>query len=307
MSCRPDWIRLVGHETSRLSVFNKIRDRFGEPTRDTSGGQHFKSGKYWEPGIQTSYGHRCKVMMVDIQGAAWAVTPVSELIQLVYDIMHNGFHFTRIDLAVDHVNMGLNLCERIRECCEKGQLCHIRKFSYDPEFKADGTPTRKLVKLGSRSSDISVRVYDKGLETGTLPVGQWERLEVEVKGDRANEIGPKLILAGDDMPDLLWRYVIGAFDFREVNGRSELARRPRVKWWDDYMGQSVPLVCPPCTKVSTFESWKRWFQTSVGPRLLQLSGILGVSPYEFLEEMLQGVKAAKSHTACTEEARSLTK
>jgi DNA relaxase NicK len=223
--------------------------------------------------------------------------------QLTNEILMHGFRCTRIDLAVDHVGMDLKLHEHALKSCKACELCKLRSYADDSEFKTDGTPMRYLLKLGKRESPICARLYDKGLETKTFPAGQWERLEVEFKVDRANEVCITLSEAGDRMNEALWRYVIGAVDFREVNGRSELARRPRVEWWSDYIGSSVPLNCPPCPKESGFDTWWEWARTSFAARLLQISQILGVSPESIFAALIENLEPAKTESPATIDLR----
>lgn len=306
MSCRPDWIRLVGPECQTKDVYRLLLQRFGAATSHNKGAMYFEKGTVWHPGVLLSEGHGSKIVMVDLQGSRLATMTVDDMMDLTTKIMMNGFHCSRIDLAVDHVGMGLDLHQNAHNSCKAGELCKIRTYADDSEFKADGTPQRYLLKLGKRESSVCARIYDKGLETKTLPPGQWERLEVEFKEDRAAEICLTLVNAGERLPEALWRYVIGALDFRMVNGRSELKRRPRADWWDQYVGQAHPLVTKPIKKESSFATWCGWFRTSVGPRLLQLSSILGMQPQELFEQLIYDLDPATTTVPATVEAEQIT-
>lgn len=295
MTCRPDWIRLVGDAANILWLVHRLNELFGEPI-DFTPAKFFKSGQKWHPGVLLSRGHKSKIIMLDLQGSCLACTPSEVFMKLTTEALTRGFHCTRIDLAVDHVGMDLRLYERFKASCEAGELCKLRSFSPKPEFKADGTPTSQYIVIGKRSSPIFIRVYDKGLESGTLPLGQWERFEVEFKADRANEVCMNLASADDRMHEALWRYVIGSVDFREANGRSELARRPRVEWWSDYIGNAVPLDCPPSPKDSMFETWWGWARASFGARFLQIAQVMNISPETLLSELLEDLDPARSES-----------
>ncbi|MGJ8636682.1 MAG: replication initiation factor domain-containing protein [Phycisphaerales bacterium] len=306
MSCRPDWIRLVGPECSASEVIQLLEEAFGESTGSNNGAMYFREGMQWHPGVLYSSGHNSAKVMVDLQGSRLATMCVPGMMELTFQIMMLGFRCSRIDLAVDHVGMNYKLHQHALDSCKSGELCKIRTFADDSEFKADGTPQRYLLKLGKRDSSVCARLYDKGLETKTLQPGQWERLEVEFKDDRAAEVCMTLVDAGVRLPEALWRYVIGAIDFRMVNGRTELNRRPRADWWDQYVGQGHPLETKPIKKESSFATWCGWFRTSVGPRLLQLSSILGMQPQELFEQLIHNLDPATTTVPATVEAEQIS-
>ncbi|MBO6740430.1 MAG: replication initiation factor domain-containing protein [Phycisphaerales bacterium] len=304
MSSRPDWIRLIGLESQVPWLMDRLRADYGECVPH-SGAKFFRAGALWHPGILVSWGHKSEIAMIDLQGSRLACTPVEEFMQLSFELLKRGFRCTRIDLAVDHVDLGIDLHKHALASCKAGELCKLRTYSDDSEFKADGTPLRYLLKLGKRTSPICARIYDKGLETKTLPAGQWERFEVEFKDDRANEVCMALADAGDKLHELLWGYVIGAVEFRVANGRSEFARRPFTKWWERYIGQTTPLRCPPQPSRSGYIQWKEWFRESAGRRLIQLANIFECRPSELFYELIDGLEPAFTETSCTIEAREM--
>ncbi len=260
----------------------------------------------WHPGVLYSSGHNSQVVMVDLQGSRLATMSVPDMMELTTKIMRQGFNCSRIDLAVDHVGMGLDLYKRALNSCQNGQLCKLRSYSPDPEYKVDGTPIRLLLKLGKRESSVCVRIYDKGLEAKTLSLGQWERFEVEFKDDRAAEVCMDLVQSGGQLNESIWQYIIGAIDFRVINGRTELDRRPRVEWWERYIGQVIPRITRPIKRESSLATWIGWFRTSVGPRLLQLACILELTPFELIEHLIENLEPASSIVPAVVEAKMLT-
>jgi len=226
-----------------------------------------------------------------------------DALDLASRIMMMGFRCTRIDLAVDHVMQEFDLYEHALASCRAKELCIMRTYEPDEAFKVDGTPIKKLLKLGQRESEVCARIYDKGLETKLLPVGQWERFEVEIKHARANEVCMALVSAGSKYNIRLWEYVIGSIDFRICNGRSERSRRPRAAWWAEYIGQSIPKRIKPVPKESSLEQWCEWFRTAAGRRLLQIANELGQTPYEFFAQLIEDLKPATTTVPATVEAR----
>lgn len=305
--CRADWIRLTGPEIMTKEVQRLLRQCFGHPTGVNRGAQYFTEGTEWHPGVLLSQGHSSKIVMVDLQGSRLATMKPVDALDLASRIMMMGFRCTRIDLAVDHVMQGLDLYEHAVASCRAKELCIMRTYEPDEAFKVDGTPIKKLLKLGQRESEVCARIYDKGLETKLLPVGQWERFEVEIKHDRANEVCLALVIAGDEFNTRLWEYVIGSVDFRICNGRSERNRRPRASWWADYIGQSTPMRIKPVPKESSLDQWCEWFRTAAGRRLLQLAEILGQTPHELFAQLIEGLEPAKTTVPATVEARELSR
>ena len=306
MWCRPDWIRLVGPASMASEIDLLLMRWFGERTGTNHGAKFFKKGTEWHPGVLYSQGHPSEIVMVDLQGSRLATIEPLKALELTEQILMMGFHCTRIDLAVDHVHQGIDLYGKALVSCEAGELCIMRRYSPDPEFKADGSPLRKLLKLGKRDSEVCARIYDKGLETGLLPEGEWERFEVEIKGDRAHEACMSLVLAFDKFNEQLWELVIGSVDFRECNGRSELKRRPRSSWWSEYIGQSTPKRIKPVPKESSLDQWCEWFRRAAGRRLLQLAHTLGVTPQEFFRQLMVDLQPAESIVPAIVDAKSRT-
>lgn len=302
MWCRPDWIRFVGPELLVKEAKRLLRSWFGYSTGSNHGAKFFGHGTLWHPGVMLSEDHPSEIIMIDLQGSRLAIMEVEESLELARAISELGFCCTRIDLAVDHVMQDVNLYERAVASCNSGELCIMRSYAPDPAFRADGTPIRKLLKLGQRESEVCARIYDKGLETKTLPAGLWERFEVEIKGSRAPSVCMSLLKAGEEFSSQLWAYVIGSVDFREKNGRSELNRRPSASWWAQYVGQSLPVRTKPIPMESNFLSWCRWFRKSAGRRLLQLADALGMPPEELFDYLIRELAPSQTVVPAVVEA-----
>jgi len=114
-----------------------------------------------------------------------------------------------------------------------------------------------------------------------------------------------LVAIGKEYNKLLWKCVVGSVDFRICNGRSERKRRPMVSWWADYIGQAAPKRIKPVPKESSLDLWVEWFRTAAGRRVLQLAEIMGITPHELFEQLIDGLKPAKSIVPATVEARAL--
>lgn len=87
---------------------------------------------------------------------------------------------TRIDIAIDILNAPFSAVE-VKERLERGEA--VTPFKRWNEVKGGGTDTGYTLYVGSRSSAKSVRIYDKGAETG-VPVDWW-RYEMVFTAERA--------------------------------------------------------------------------------------------------------------------------
>lgn len=122
--------------------------------------------------------------------------PVISLVEFLYIA---GAKFTRIDLAVDAVGHGLKPGDATNEIREKRFKCRCKKTPawFDPSF---GGWTQYL---GTKASEIHLRIYDKAAELGIS--GDYCRVELVVKGRRANEAA-KAIIRGTDFRSLVAGY-----------------------------------------------------------------------------------------------------
>lgn len=231
--------------------------------------------------------------MVDVQGSRLRLMSGDQGMALLRRL-YLGMKPTRLDGAIDFVGQSLNLCSNAEASCERGELCLIRRFSPNNEYRSNNIPTRLLLKLGARDSAVCGRIYDKGLEQGIPVRGLWERLEIEWKDDRAGTVGRELYDAGDAWHAKLVELVLGAIDFREQNGRPELARRPRAAWWANLLNGHSTATTRPAMEAKTFEKWYAGFVQSYGRRLLEMAEAVEQPVGEVVAFLLNGVKASEN-------------
>lgn len=123
-------------------------------------------------------------------------------------------------------------------------------------LSGDGGST---VYIGARSSEQFGRVYDKGRETKTLPVGRWWRWEVELKG-RASWNYANLLSRSDDHRTLLCAMVNHWFLSRSTHG---------------YTTSSIWPGVPQSVEKSSIEQKLSWLAQSVRPTVSLLVDRLG--------------------------------
>lgn len=289
-----DWIRCTGSVTRQPALEAFLLERFPEEPKASHGAKWFKQGMVWDPGVVLSWGHNLPILQVDIQGQRLRMMDADERMGLLLRLLDVGLKPTRLDVALDWIGQDLNVCESATEACKRKELCIMRKYRLNDEFAANGFCSRRHLNLGSRESPVCARFYDKGQEQHTAPPGYWERFEVEWKGERAEDLAQLLREAGGNWPARAADLVFGAVDFREENGRSELARRPLAEWWAQIVAGRDLVRIAPRQDVKTYERWLSGLRTSYGPRILELANAVQQPLGVACEHLLKGLAPGDS-------------
>lgn len=170
------------------------------------------------------------------------------------------FKFTRIDLALDVKDRGL--FDLIKMATSTGNLKTRWKSWRTVEERT--TVTNELlgrtIYFGSRKSEVMLRVYDKALEQGLQE--DWTRLELEIKGDSAQNCFEKLrnYPISELMPLILNNYI----DFIDKKANSNVSRCPRLDWWAEIIENSEKTTIAPSPAEKDFGETYSWLlkQTS---------------------------------------------
>jgi hypothetical protein len=217
--------------------------------------------------------------MLELPGSACAYLG-PELWPLLRDLRAAGGACTRLDVRRDLQGEGIDLIERCIASCERLELCRVRRFA--PIYERDaatGRLTGHGVYLGSRASEQFIRVYDKGLEQGgpEFPAGHWVRFESQLRRDRAELAAVELI---DRATPETWRERAGAIlcgvvDFREVTGDPNLERRPRCRWWMEFIAGFGSCRPEQGRRRVQLEDRVSWLERAVVPSLQATAELLG--------------------------------
>jgi len=158
---------------------------------------------------------------------ALTITPL----ELVQFLSRTGCRFTRIDLATDAIGYNLKAEDATNEIREKRFKCRCKKTPawFDPSF---GGWTQYL---GTKASEIHLRIYDKAAELGIS--GDYTRVELVVRGKRANKAAEA---------------VVRGVDFRALV--SGYAQFPEWKEWREVMGADV-VSLPSEKKETATDLW----------------------------------------------------
>ena len=188
-------------------------------------------------------------------GQALALLTITPF-ELVNTVVAMGGKFTRLDPFMDSDTVTMGTIFNSESSVVSNARSDKRKF-----WGNWSTGEAETITIGSRSSGKYVRIYDKAVEQGAD--GTWTRLEVELKGDVANQAA-RYLLDGKTVQDL----ITSSIDFRDRTADEKVTRCPRLSWWDDWLGKATKLTFSvekaiEKTVVETFD----WLKRQVGPTL----------------------------------------
>lgn len=186
-----DWIRVTTKKHNPMEIVNQFA--FGLDFEQWKGTKP-KSG--YSHALLHPWGHSIfwhidrKDMGVNVMFTGRACNEMYEngidIISLLKWFVQEGFHFTRLDLAIDVKDVKIDIVGLLD--CE-----HTGSINNDPVLFQKGPKARGGATLyaGSWSSDKFMRIYDKAKERGLSDI-IWTRIEVELKGRTATKIATQM-------------------------------------------------------------------------------------------------------------------
>ncbi len=193
-----------------------------------------------------------------------------------------GGHATRIDLALDDwwrvVTPG-----DVSAAIDAGQLVSHAKRADDLRQLRGGDG--ESVYIGSRTSRVMLRVYDKRAEShGKHDSIRWE---LELKQEAAERAAYPVAIKS--WGPLFSSYMRRFVDFRDPGSNARARRRTRLAWWEEIISSIEPA--PPYVREVLYSAAKSraWFDKFVMPTVAALVASEGGS-YDFILEGLQPAK-----------------
>jgi hypothetical protein len=275
-----DWYRGTGRRKNQSEIASWCDDHFGCERVDSGSVRFYRQTLRWENGawlMWNATGAHGEHLSLMIPGAVWSRLDRETTIKWLYAFKGFGLEATRLDLRIDLFGKGMTFVDDVRASARANELCGTKWVRLEPmrlncwKGEFDGNS----VEIGQPGKNGSGRVwnpYDKGMETGEMPPGEWIRIEgryfkqvaalavvklLEADAEHRAELGrDDRVLEGslglwDDsvggFDDQARALVLGSFDFREVvEGRKvQLKRRKRCAWWQrviDVLLRKKPLL-----------------------------------------------------------------
>lgn len=221
------------------------------------------------------------------------------LADLLKDIMDKG-QLTRLDLAVDDFGCHYYSLDELTDIFNSGlYVSKFQKWKLNME-KSKGRTTGHTIYLGSRTSEIMLRVYDKKLEQNSKKdcekvENPWVRWEIELHKNRACAVALCLI-SGNNLSNV----VIGVLAnyLRLIDRDNERdCRCSTSEKWNDFICGISKLSLYQAIPEKTLEEKKEWLVKQVAPTISAIYRIDGDLSfiYELIENGSSRISAELRH------------
>lgn len=296
-----DWLSFTSKIDSDLSIFDvlgltHIKDYF----QRIYGFQGYRQRFYFE-GISIHYLHsKNEGVWVEMSGQGcrsfetYSKTSFVELFKVIVYNQDNGdYHITRLDVAYDDFKHVIPL----RKLSEQVLNMHfVTKFEPKSCLVTQAAGRKGITcDLGSSSSELKYRVYDKAYERGYFEEIEkdnfsWTRWEMQLRDDRAyNFIKMSFDQGiGEIFKGILQNY----FRVVDVNRSDSNKRRWNTsKWYLKFIGEVEKIsLFTPCKTDYNIYKCERYVYTQAGNAIDALIKIKGVD--NFVKEL----RASKPET-----------
>lgn len=210
--------------------------------------------------------------------------------ELIRNILEFNCKVTRIDMALDNIGDIYFYPYEIRQFIQDG-LAKSRWRTFETTQSCSiqsGILTGDTVYLGSRTSDLFCRCYDKTLErifrgdNEDLPE-HWVRWELVCKDDRAQVACEQLLSSGFAIGEIVSGVLANYFSILDENpSDSHKDRWPLNKRWERFLGDVKPIRLFRVLKPErTLEDVADWIKKQCAP---SLSALIRVYGYDWMEK-----------------------
>jgi len=311
-----DWVRMTGPESVQTALLNWAEKlQADQETGETDGFEDnrglwgYASGRYWgsgKGGMKVLWGNPGSTCTIEFPGGELSRWALDEQIELVDQLHTLGMTSTnRIDLALDYTSgddegVQTFLDEAIA-ACKAGALVSPRSFlpiePYTNKLERKGL----TLYLGSVKSELMVRIYDKGQETGEKDAGRWIRLEAQFKDSKADAVTQELLrTTADNSAQAVMGLALGAVEFDNA-GCSDALRATGSETeqsdhtaWLRAIAEGVELIKVRTVRArSTFEGWRDNFIRTNGRRIREMAYLAGISPDQVVAQLVADLKPSK--------------
>lgn len=182
------------------------------------------------------------------------------LTDVLREIMDMG-RLTRLDLAIDDIGCKYYSVNELADILDNGLYTSRFKSYVHIEKKGKGNTLGNTINLGSRKSDMMIRVYDKMLEQNSKKCGtpitkNWVRWESELHDDRACAVA--LFLIGGDSLSNITIGILNNYLRLIVRDNERDSRCSNSEKWNSFLcGIQKVRLCQPIPD-KTLEEKEDW-------------------------------------------------
>lgn len=249
-----------------------VKDLFGEPSPRPMGIRGYSNSASildtgvvgWSPerpqqGVHVQLTSSALSRLVEVDTAV--AKDLKGFIRYLFDL---GAKIRRLDVALDDREGQLSMSE-IRSCVETDAMV-TRWRIVDRVHRMKGGQG-ETVYFGSRASESFLRIYNKQAERmdqGEEDPGHWVRVELEMKGDKANLVAARYVFEGIAFVVGLLR---GLIEFKEPGQDTNKTRWPVARWWAAFLSGFEKCKLAITKEKPTIEGVKDWLRRQVAPSL----------------------------------------
>jgi len=192
-----------------------------------------------------------------------------DLIDLIHRVKEYKHSFTRIDLALDDRSGRIIDLKKILSSVEKNHYSTRWKgYTKIDKFETkNNEQVGQTLYFGSRQSLLMMRVYKKGLEQESKTDKEWTRLELELKGERAQLLLDTIDIQngiGLAISGILQNYIRFLLPSRIDKNKSRWKDAP---WWAKIVKSAQKLKLTKKPEPKTVEEVKNWLEKQVATSL----------------------------------------
>lgn len=183
------------------------------------------------------------------------------LVSLINRINQNEAKLTRIDLAIDDKPGETILLNEIIKDVKEANTVSKWKNSLELTQRdlLSGQINGQTLNLGSRSSDVYLRIYNKSMEREEE--GNWVRMEIEIKGKKAQEL--QKIVNSQNVGQITKKLIHNYFRVVEPGKDTNKSRWKIKEYWKNIIKTTEKLALTTRPEEPTLESMKNWVQNQV--------------------------------------------
>lgn len=314
-----DWLGVTGPSFNAQAIYDTLSNHCPPSDWDHRGHGHgYASCAFLPCGVRFFTGRTdgSDRFQLQVSGAACELFGAPAVHDLGRIALMGG-SCTRLDLRCDHHGHDVTLLDDVMASVDRLELRRVHQSGRYDTRSILGVSCGSTQYLGSMGSARFVRVYDKGLESSTLPARRWIRWETELRSEFAHKAACDIFSADlADLPSIALSHAFDSVDFRIGPHDVDAARLPQPDWWLNLLrGVTLARVRLDPRDV-TLESWMAAVQHQYGQAIVLAAQRARCSVGDLVEFLFNGVRpSAGTHdnpivpalTAAYERARPVAR
>ena len=210
------------------------------------------------------------------------------ILSLLKIINEKEMKCTRIDLAIDDFEGDIIPLEKLIDDISRGNT--VSKWKTSIEFikrdLATGEKIGQTINVGSRKSEVFLRVYNKSQEQKIE--GSWTRMELEIKGQKAQKL--QSIINESNVGSLSKSIINNYIRIVQPSDDSNKSRWPTRPYWQRIIDTTEKTTLTQPKQEKTLEDLENWIEKQVAPSLATIVMAKGGDVDFLYEQIAKGKK-----------------